>query len=205
VGYGQTVTCAITGPGNLQRHDFDATAGDHLFVRVTRLSGDFALVPSYSVLGPSGGPGCPPGDDCVLRAAGRYSVVVQDMLGHASGEYALYLQRKNDPVGCGDIRIGEAAEGTLQPPGSMACAIFTAGAGDRVRVSAVGLEGGAPQFTELDILAAAGGGSACSTQENCQLASSGRYIVLAASSGLANQTGPYRITVTCLAGPCRGG
>ncbi len=86
----------------------------------------------------------------------------------------------------------------------MGCAIFSAGAGDRVRINAVGT-GPELQFAEVSVLPADGGGSACPFQENCQLDDSGRYIVLAASSYIFNHTGPYRITVTCLADPCRDG
>jgi len=110
-------------------------------------------------------------------------------------------------TGCGAIAIGEAAEGTLEPVGAMGCAIFAAAAGDRVRVNAVGTRAGLPTFPELAILSTEGGGTACTLQEDCRLERGGRYVILASSSitGVVGQTGPYRITVTCLAGPCRGG
>lgn len=199
------MACAIDGAGDVEQHDFTGAPGEHVYARVVRLSGDPALVPSVSVLDSEGSPACPDVKDCVLEVAGRHTLVVQDgFLKQATGEYALYLQRRNDPLGCGELSVGEAVEGTLEPSGSMGCAIFSAGAGDRVRINAVGT-GPELQFAEVSILPADGGGSACPFQENCQLDDSGRYIVLAASSYIFNQTGPYRITVTCLADPCRDG
>jgi len=205
MSYGQTVACALGGAGDVRRVDFTGAAGDHVFARAVRLAGDFALVPSPTIVGPDGAPACSETRDCTLKAAGRHSIVVQDMSKQAVGEYAVYLQRTNNPAGCGDIAIGEGAEGTLEPPGAMACAIFTAAAGDRVVINAVGTERGTPVFGEVGIMPAGGGGSACPVQQDCLLARGGRYIVLASSSilGAVGQTGPYRITVTCLAGPCR--
>ncbi len=203
ISYGQTVACTIATAGGVKRHDFTGTAGDHVYVRVVRLSGDFSLVPSYSVLGPAGAPDCPDRPDCPLKTSGRHTIVVHDSLDKATGDYALYLQRTDDPAGCAAIGIGEAADGTLQFPGSMACAAFTAGAGDRVRITAVGTGEDPLQFPELNVLSVDRGDSACPAQDNCALGAAGRYIVLAAASKFDNPTGPFRITVTCLAGPCR--
>lgn len=205
--YGQTVTCSLGAAGDVRRHDFTAAAGDRVFARAVRVGGGFTLVPSVAVLGPDGASACPEPRDCAIKAPGRQTLVVQDMLKQGTGDYDLYLQRINDPAGCGAIAIGEAAEGTLEPVGAMGCAIFAAAAGDRVRVNAVGTRAGIPAFPELAILSTEGGGTACPLQEDCRLERGGRYVILASSSitGVVGQTGPYRITVTCLAGPCRGG
>lgn len=205
ITYGQTVACTIGAPGAVQRHDFTGSAGDHVYVRAVRLSGDFSLVPSSTVLGPTGAPDCPDRPDCPLKTSGRHTIVMQDTLGKATGDYTLDLQRTDDPAGCGTIAIGEAAEGTLQPAGSMACATFTAKGGERVRVNVVATGGGGLVFPEVNVLRVDQGTSACQLQENCPLDQPGRYIVLAAGAAVDNPTGPFRITVTCLAGPCRSG
>src|SRR5439155_17995137 len=132
-------------------------------------------------------PDCPDRPDCPVKTAGRHTVVVRDSMNKSTGDYALYLQRADDPAGCGRI-ASEAVDGTLQPPGSMACAFFTAAGGDRVNVSAVGTGDGLLQFNELSIISVDTGRTSCSSQSNCQFDQAARYIVLGASSSLVNQT-----------------
>lgn len=105
------MACAIDGAGDVEQHDFTGAPGERVYARVVRLSGDPTLVPSVSVLDSEGSPACPDVKECVLEVAGRHTLVVQDgFLKQVTGEYALYLQRRNDPLGCGELSVGEAVD-----------------------------------------------------------------------------------------------
>ena len=73
---------------------------------------------------------------CTLTATGRHSITVADAACTKTGQFAISIQRLNDPVGCGAaLSYGTVGTlGLLTATGDSECHRLTVGAGDRVRV-----------------------------------------------------------------------
>src|SRR5207245_6493859 len=100
------------------------------------------LAPSAEVLRPNGTTisFCSP---CSLAATGTYAVLVEDF-GAGSGDYALTLQRLNNPVGCTAIGFGAAPTTGAIAAGETDCFTFTGAAGVQVHVDVAPASGAAP-------------------------------------------------------------
>ncbi|MGH9183182.1 MAG: hypothetical protein ACRDZ9_05125 [Acidimicrobiales bacterium] len=200
VGYGQTVRCVISRPGDVRGHRFDGAAGDRILARPVNVEGN--LVPGVEVVRPDGSNACPDLNNCVLDTTGRHEVLVGDVTAISlTGEYALALQRLNDPVGCSVTDYGQAAEGAVETPGAIACVVFTASAGDQVRL---GVARGATDFRPGINVLRPDGTDACPDLSGCVLDTAGRHTILVTDLG-RTRTGRFRVVPFCVAGPCAGG
>ena len=117
--------------GSAGCYRFDGVAGDRVRIRIVATSGNLSTTATTPCTTTTF-------DDstCVLATTGRHTITVS---GSGSGTYAISIQRLDDPVGCA-AGLAYGTVGTLGQleAGESECHRFTAGAGDRVRVTVSG-------------------------------------------------------------------
>jgi hypothetical protein len=203
--YGQVTQCPIETPGQTRRHTFQGAKGDRVLVDAAQIEGN--LLPGVAVLRPDGSDACPNLRACVLDTAGQHTVLVADTFGTISGkntgQYSLYIQRLNDPVGCRPLVYGTPAQGTVSRPGTQDCLTFAGSTGDRLFITDVTL--GGDLVAGVDVFRP-DGTEACPNLSECILDTTGRQTVIVGDTNgvtTGNRTGTYRLNITCTAGPCR--
>jgi hypothetical protein len=78
---------------------------------------------------------------CSLDSSGTYTILVGDGAGTATGDYALAVQRLNNPVGCTPIVFGAAPSTGTVAAGEMDCFTFAGTTGDRIHANLVKTSG----------------------------------------------------------------
>jgi hypothetical protein len=133
IGFGQTITCAITAVDEIHGFSFTASAGDQVLLRITRTSGtlrprmtvqqagqylcgNFALTTTTAI--------------CAIRASGSYTLLIDDTFRTETGSYFLHLQRFNAPVGAQPLTAGQPLGGAIGLPAEVDVWSFAAQAGD---------------------------------------------------------------------------
>lgn len=176
-----------------------------MLVDAAQIVGD--VLPGVAVLRPDGTDACPSLGACVLDTTGQYTVLVADtfgpIAGKNTGQYSLYLQRLNDPVGCRALVYGTPADGAVSRPGAQDCLTFTGSVGDRLFITDVTIGGGL--VAGVDVIRP-DGTDACPNLGACVLDTTGRHTVIVGDTNgvtTGNRTGTYRLNITCTAGPCR--
>jgi hypothetical protein len=96
---GQTVT-GTTGWSDLDAYEFDAIAGDSLFISISRITGGASFAPIFDIYGPDGSVAASgtrlPGE--CLKRTGRFQVVCRDSDFFDAGSYVLrFLQTPGLP------------------------------------------------------------------------------------------------------------
>ena len=197
----------IATDGETDCYRFAAAAGDRVHVRLEGTSA--GLSPVGEVLNPDGTRACPPTtadeSSCLLSAAsGTYTILAGDAAGTNHGDYALAVQRLNNPVGCTTLAFA-----TLPTPAAIGaarevdCFRFDGAAGDRVRVSAITLAGNAV----LAEVVGPDGSTRCRTSGprfTCALDRSGGHTMFVVSDSRV-QTSTYSVLIQRLNDPvaCR--
>ena len=142
LSYATGSTAGALLPGEAGCWRFTGTRPDRVRIRVVARSS--ALAPQF-VVDQRGRSTCPPdaaNPTCWLRRDGTHTIFVTDAAGPGAGDYAIAIQRLNDPVGCTTLAFGAAPRvGTIATDGETDCYRFAAAAGDRVHVR---LEGTSP-------------------------------------------------------------
>jgi hypothetical protein len=154
---------SISGTLGAQCYTFDRAEGEAdgtYWFRTVRTAGNFG--PQWTVYGPSGSQECSGSDNsfgvipCLLRASGKYTLVVDDQ-GGAPGSYFITAARLGSPAGCTGMQpqqFGAAAlNGNLSTAGSVDCRTLEGvSVGDRVKVgmSPSGSSGGSPHWSVIN-------------------------------------------------------
>ena len=187
-------TGSISSAGGVGCYRFDGAAGDRVRIRVIATSG--SLDPAVTVH-PNGVSPCvgmtADNATCTLTATGRHSIAVADAAGTKTGQFAISIQRLNDPVGCGAaLSYGTVGTlGLLTATGDSECHRLTVGAGDRVRVQTQAVASGPAPGAEL---VRPDGWSLCGISSGpltCTATVGGEYTVLIHSP----QPGGYGVSV----------
>jgi hypothetical protein len=133
-------TGTIAAAGELDCFTFSGAAGDRVEERPVKTSGTLTAV--GELVRPNGttvpGTACVP---CSLDSAGTYTILVGDAAGTATGNYALAVQRLNNPVGCTPIVFGAAPTAGTVAAGEMDCFTFAGTTGDRIHANLVRTSG----------------------------------------------------------------
>jgi hypothetical protein len=130
-----------------------------------------------------------------LLSPGTYSFTVVDPFGEGAGQYALFVQRTNNPGWAEPLASGDILLVPLNNCGEVDTYTFKAFAGDRVMINMVKAEIGniVPRLELYDpqgrAVAIPGSGSI-----NQTVMSTGRFTLLAYSNGA--ETGTYRLGLT---------
>ena len=133
-------TGTIAAAGELDCFTFSGAAGDRVEERPVKTSGTLTVV--GELVRPNGttvpGTACVP---CSLDSAGTYTILVGDSAGTGTGDYALAVQRLNNPVGCTPIVFGAAPTTGTVAAGEMDCFTFAGATGDRIHANLVKTSG----------------------------------------------------------------
>ncbi|MCE7986310.1 MAG: hypothetical protein DYG89_34485 [Caldilinea sp. CFX5] len=201
LGFGQSSSETIAIPGELDCVTFVGAAGDQILARVIKTTG--ALGPVIEIFAPSGTKVCGTIHSdltCALNTDGLHRISIKDFGGPNTGDYRIYLQRLNAPLGCIPVSFGASpAAGLIELAADVGCFTFDGATADQVRVRVVKTTGtlGAvienyrPDGTKL-----------CGTihQElTCQLDATGRHTILVKDFGGPN-TGSYQLHIQRLNG-----
>jgi hypothetical protein len=179
----------IATPGEVDCFTFAAAAGDRISLRSAATSGASFFV-TNELLRPNGTFTC---SSCVLESTGTFTVLISES-GQAgsTGDYAVSVQRLNNPIGCAPIAFGAApTAGTIAVPVETDCFTFTGAAGDRIHVDMVETSG-----TNLTAnLLGPTGKAVCSVDPatfTCKLSTAGVHTILVFAGGTV--TGNYSLS-----------
>src|SRR5581483_9084001 len=186
-------------------YQFTGAVADRFRVRVAATSG--TLVPRMDIVRPSGTTLCGPTTavelTCPVSVAGSHTIFVSDSAGNHTGDYAIALQRLNNPLGCTALGFGAAAAtATIASAAEMRCFTFTGAVGDLVRVRDAGASAGTlvAQAELVDSSGTTACGATTSIQVDCQLTTAGTdTIVLDDHTGTG--TGSFDIAIQRLSNP----
>jgi hypothetical protein len=195
----------VSAAAQMDCYTFAGAVGDQIRVRVVRKTGSINEL--QELVRPDGTTRCTPTSaqevTCQLDAVGTHTLVLRDSNGINLGDYAISIQRLNNPTGCTALSPGAApTTKTVSAAGQMDCFDFTAGAtGDRWRIRLV--ETGGAIF-ELGEVVGPDGLTTCastgSTSSVCTTDGSGVHHIIVRDNSGAN-TGDYSISVQKLNGP----
>jgi hypothetical protein len=157
---GSTQTGSIGSAGGINTYAFTASAGDVFDFTVTTtkgsLSPEIRLYNSAGTLLVSaannecGGSGVEL-NTALIPANGTYSVWVSDCSNTNTGNYVLYSQRINDPIGAVSLAFGQTVPGTIGFTSQSNTYTFSANAGDEVYLDLVVTSGNlAPKIRLYD-------------------------------------------------------
>lgn len=203
LAFGETIHCSIDLTGETDSFGFSGAAGDRIRVRVVTTSG--ALSPFREIIRPDGTSLC--GTvvtemTCLLDASGVHTLLINDFGGTDTGNYSLYLQRLNEPVGCLPIAFsGVPTNGTIDVAAETDCYTFDGAVNNRIRVRTVAISGALAPFKEV---VRADGTTLCGTvtsEITCQIDADGSHTILINDFG-ATDSGEYQLTLVCLTQPC---
>jgi len=189
-----------------QCYTFNRSLGeddDSYWLRTFRTSG--TLAPRWRIFDPSGSIACTGSSgptnysQCVLQAAGQYTVVVDGETNTATGTYFLTPRRTTSPAGCATLpspTFGlKTFLGNLSTSGKIDCYSLPAAVGDQLSIST---EGSVNQMTVVD----ATGQVICSQiAVSCTFSGTPPYSLLFSSASTPG-TGNYTFSATCQNVPC---
>jgi len=146
IDFGQTLSSSISSAYQQNTYTFDGLQGDTVRLRIVTGT---ALDPEIALYGPDGsavtwsyalGPGTRD-LDVQLPATGTYTLIVRDRAGlqaddygNETGDYRIYVQRLDSPVGATQLTFGQILRASLFPAYDVDTYTFDAHEGDVVRV-----------------------------------------------------------------------
>lgn len=202
--FGVTMECSITLAGEIDAFTFTGAAGDRIRVRVIETSG--ALSTFHEIVRPNGVSLCSTvtGElTCLLDSAGIHTILVRDFSGPDTGNYALYIQRLNSPVGCTLAELGALPlSDTIGEAATNDCFIFPLAAGDMVRGRVVETAGSTSAYQEI---VRPNGSTLCGAigiETTCLADTTGTFTLLVKDFGGAN-TLSYNVYIQRLTNPPR--
>lgn len=149
--FGETIQCSIDAAGEVDSFTFSGATGDRIRVAVAETSGSFTAF--MEVRRPNGTKVCETivGKlTCLLDATGTHTLLVYAFNGSGTGNYGLYSQRLNNPVGCTAIAFGALPTlGSISMAAEHDCFTFSLTAGSRVRTNGVETGGTLSVFQEI--------------------------------------------------------
>ncbi len=130
----------IAAAGEIDCFTFSGAAGDRVQERPIATSGTLAV--AGELVRPNGttvsSATCMP---CSLDSPGTYTILVGDSAGTGTGNYALAIQRLNNPVGCTPIVFGATPTTGTVAAGEIDCFTFAGTTGDRIHANLVKTSG----------------------------------------------------------------
>ncbi len=145
---GETVTCSIDMPSELDSFTFEGVAAQR--VRIVESVTEGGLDAEIILYPPGGGAaeawahdlsGGSATIDTVLQATGTYTIVVQDYRQGETGSYALTLLNLSQPFACDDdppdsglIYSSQTLSGLINLPSDLDAFVFDGNAGQRTRI-----------------------------------------------------------------------
>ncbi|MBK8904512.1 MAG: hypothetical protein IPM53_25260 [Anaerolineaceae bacterium] len=202
LNFGQTIHCAIDLAGETDSFTFSGSAGDRIRVRVVETSGSLAAF--QEIIQPGGTSLCSTivtEITCLLESNGNHTLLINDFGGTDNGNYSLYLQRLNNPVGCSTIAFGALpSTGNLTEAAVTDCFTFQLSTGDQVRGRAVETAGTAAAYQEI---IQPDGTTLCGTivtELTCQATVTGLHTILINDFG-GTDTGTYSFYLQRLNNP----
>lgn len=194
---------AIPETGGTYCFTFSLETNDRVRSLVVKTSG--TITPFEEIVRPDGTTLCENivGEiSCTADIAGSYTLLINDFGGTDIGDYALYVQRLNLPVGCTAISFsGLPSTGTITAAAETDCFTFNGKAGDQIRVRVVKTAGAITPFQEV---VTPDGTTLCKTivsEATCQIQSDGPHTILVNDFGNTD-SGTYQLTLLCLTAPC---
>jgi hypothetical protein len=212
--FGQTNTGSITSAAGSNTYTFSAKANDVVDFTVVTTSGN--LFPKIRLYGPSGALVSSASsqfcnvsaiemDTVTLTAAGTYTVLIGDCADTNTGNYAIYLQRTNNPAGALYLPYGgQIQTGTIGSAAQSNSYTLAGSAGDVLDFTMVSTKGGLmPKirlYSPSGVLVSSASSQFCNVatieMNNVTLTSTGTYTVLVGDCGDTN-TGTYNIELQC--------
>jgi hypothetical protein len=174
--------------------------GDVLRTRTAETGGTLFAI--SEVIRPDGSTLCGPNSNveatCTADQAGTYRVLLSDN-GTATGTYAIWFQRLNNPAGCTTIAFGGSPHaGSIDVAAETDCYRFSASNGDHVRVRVSKTSGTLNPLVEV---VRPNGTTLCgpttSVDFNCTLDANGKHTILVRDAG-GTATGGYTARVDLL-------
>jgi len=218
ITYNQTLTSSISKPGEMDSYHFSANAGDKILARLSLSNSNFNL--GYEIYNPAGILECvtygftgtiSEADNCILSSTGEYLILVNDTWGTGHGNYSLYLQRLNNPIGSVAIGFGQLGLGTISNPSETQTFSLSAVSGDKL-IARVGTNpnGLSPEFRVYS----SDGSLLIKTEDKRTTAiasfifpETSTYYIMVGSSGFINYfntcTGDYALYIQKLNNPLR--
>jgi hypothetical protein len=146
INFGETVTGAISSPGQTDTYTFSANQGDRILIGITNTSGDLwpeirLYDPGSNLLDTESSPSHAE-MTATLPASGTYTILVSDGFNETqTGVYNLFLQRLNNPVNANSISFGEISSGSISKAAEMDAFTFSASAGDVILIGIINTSG----------------------------------------------------------------
>ncbi len=117
---GDTITCAISVPDEVDTISVQGTAGDVFMLRASVTAGD--MQPAVELTGPNGASICKASnwygsgvevDHCTLLQDGIHTITVRGTRATQVGNYNLYIQRLNSPANPTALALGDVMVSTI--------------------------------------------------------------------------------------------
>lgn len=196
-------TGALPETGGTYCFTFSLETSDRARSLVVKTSG--TITPFEEIVRPDGTTLCETivGEiSCTADTSGTYTLLINDFGGTDTGNFALYVQRLNQPVGCTAISFsGSPSTGTITAAAETDCFTFNGKAGDQIRVRVIKTEGTLTPFKEV---VTSDGTTLCETivdEVTCQIQTDGPHTILVNDFGNTD-SGTYQLTLLCLTAPC---
>jgi len=215
IDFGQTLQCAISTAGEVDTLTFSAQAGDLVLVRMSATSGN--LDPHIRLNDTDGATTLCSAYDysgdaeiatCTLPASGTYTLLAADYGNTDTGNYALYLQRLNNPVDPIALAYGQTLSGSIVSPAELDAYTFTATSGDIAVVQIARTSGSLDTHariynTDGTLVCTMNGLSSALSLATCSLPASGSYSLLTGDQ-YGRNTGIYNLFLQRLNTPAGG-
>ena len=207
IGFGSPATTgSIDLINEFDCYTFEASTNDILRLKVIETGGTLYL--TQEIVDPDGITECTEnyyGEyNCTLNKTGTFMLLLRDSDGSNTGSYSIYLQRLNDPVGCGTIYFGISTGGSINQINEFDCYTFKASLNAQVLSSVVETSGNL--YVDQEIVDPDGTPLCSETYYNdmsCTLNKTGIFTLLIRDNVGVN-TGGYQISLTCLSADCGG-
>ncbi len=134
---GVPATGSIASLAETDCFTFTGAAGDRVHIDFAQTTGSLGVGPA--LFDPTGRSTCGSlASDCRLATSGTQAILVGIFLNTNGGDYALSIQRTNNPVGCTALGFGAPATlGTISAAAEDDCFTFTGNRGDSIEIRSV--------------------------------------------------------------------
>ena len=151
IAYGPASHASALAAGEAGCWRFTGTVGDQVRTRIVTASS--TLAPEVAIE-QNARRTCPPDPQtpatCRLRRTGTHTIFVTDTAGTGAGDYAVSIQRLNDPVGCATLSVaGPATAGAIAGTGETDCYRVAGYPGDLLRVRLIATSGALDPSVEV--------------------------------------------------------
>ena len=220
ISYGDSASCAIESPTDLDQFSFAGVAGEHIRINSLSLSGNldpalelrdpnFQLIDSASCMNN----GCSYSRDVILPKTGLYFIFMSDVGTNEAGNYLLEVDRIEPTQASVPMDFVSSQSDSIGPQSDIDHFTFHGTAGTEIRLNVLSLSGNLDPTVEIRdpngsvVINGVADGASCNNN-GCSfsvtlpvLTLSGTYSLILYDANV-NESGNYALSLWCVFGSC---